>query len=171
VAAFIPGVPGLGIGRTDHIALGITNSYGDAQDLFIETVDPADPGRYLEGGNSLPFEVITETLKIKDKGEPGGFREENIAIRLTRRGPVVSGVLKGLHADHVMSLRGRLRDDGSPPWVANAFFKPECTGNQGEPARPALIMLNFVFADADGNIGWQTRPPANRARGQGPPAP
>ena len=169
VAAFIPGVPGLGIGRTDRIALGITNSYGDAQDLFIETVDPADPGRYLEGGNSLPFEVITETLKIRDKATPGGFREEKIAIRLTKRGPVVSGVLKGLGADHVMSLRWSPFETMAASLGSERLLQARNVQEIRESLRGlTLIMLNFVFADTDGNIGWQTtgRLPI-RARGQG----
>jgi hypothetical protein len=52
---------------------------------MVETVDTDNPGNYLEGKNSIPFEVIEEKLKIKDKGTPGGYREEKIKVRLTRR--------------------------------------------------------------------------------------
>jgi len=74
IGVSIPGVPGMLIGRTDHIAIGVTNSYGDAQDLFIETIDPANPNRYMEGSKSLPFNVLTERIRIKDSKAAGGFR-------------------------------------------------------------------------------------------------
>ena len=43
VGVTIPGIGGMIIGRTDHISYGATNAYSDAQDLFIETVDPDNP--------------------------------------------------------------------------------------------------------------------------------
>ena len=45
--ATVPGLPLVLIGQTDHIAWGLTTSDTDAEDLFVETVDPADPTRYL----------------------------------------------------------------------------------------------------------------------------
>jgi penicillin amidase len=173
VAAFIPGVPGLGIGRTDRIALGITNSYGDAQDLFIETVDPADPGRYLEGENSLPFEVITETLKIKDKGAPGGFREEKIAIRLTKRGPVVSGILKGLDAEprHQPPLVA-LRDDGALPGKRAPAYGSVTSGKSGTTcaACPHHAELRLRRCGRKHRLA-DDGPPAHPGPGKGTPSP
>ena len=67
VGAALPGMPGILVGRTQHVAFGVTNAYGDVQDLYIETVDPADPNRYLDGGQSVPFDVVTETIRVKDK--------------------------------------------------------------------------------------------------------
>jgi penicillin amidase len=169
VIASIPGVPGLGIGRTDRIALGVTNSYGDAQDLFIETVDPGNPGRYMEGGKSLPFEAITETLKIKDKSADAGFREEKVVVRLTKRGPVVSGVLKGLANDHVICLRWSPFETMAPSLGTERLLKARNVEEVRESLRGlTVIMLNFGFADINGNFGWQTtgRLPI-RARGEG----
>jgi penicillin amidase len=105
VGANIPGLPGIVVGRTDHVAYGMTNAYGDTQDLYVETVDPRNPDRYVEGEKSLPFSIIEETLSIKDKSAPRGFREERVKIRLTRRGPVISGVLSNLKTDKVLTLR------------------------------------------------------------------
>ena len=62
VGATIAGLPGLAIGRTNHIAIGMTVAFGDTQDLYVETVDPENSANYLEGNVSKPFSVITETL-------------------------------------------------------------------------------------------------------------
>jgi penicillin amidase len=156
VGVTIPGVPGMTIGRTDHIALGVTNAYGDTQDLYVETPDPQKPDHYLEGTVSKPFEIVEERLKIREKGAPGGFKEETIRIRLTRRGPVVSDVLPGYKADKVLSLRWSAVEAQSP----SLGFERLLTAKNVAQIREALqdvnqISLNFVFADMDGQIGWQ----------------
>ena len=90
VGAAYPGVPGL-VGRTAHVAFGVTNAYGDSQDLFIEKVAPGQPDHYVDGDQVRPFKVIEDTIRVKDKAAPGGYREEKMTIRSTVRGPVITG--------------------------------------------------------------------------------
>jgi penicillin amidase len=156
VGVTIPGLGGMPIGRTNHIAIGVTNAYGDTQDLYVETVDPNEPGNYLEGDNSIPFERIEEKLKIKDKEAPGGFREENIKIRLTRRGPVISGIMPGLKTAKVISMRWSSFEAMAP----SVGFERLIECRTVSEIRQALkdvnqIALNYAFADSRGNIGWQ----------------
>ncbi len=169
VGVTIPGLPGMVVGRTERIAVGITNTYADAQDLYVETVDPADPARYLEGRKSIPFEVIRETLRIKDGKAAGGFREESVTIRLTRRGPVITDILPGLKSRKVITIRWSPFETMKPSFGLDRIM----TAKSVHDMRAAIgeitpIMLNFVFADADGRIGWQTsgRLPI-RSRGDG----
>jgi penicillin G amidase len=155
VGVHIAGLPVMPIFRNEHVAVGITNAYGDVQDLYIETVDPANPDHYLEGKNSIPFTIIGETLKIRDKNEKSGFREEPVEIRYTRRGPVVSDVLKGLDTDKVMSLRWAPYEPMKSRLGVAAFMRARSV----DEIRRCLtgfdvIMLNFVFGDTAGNIGW-----------------
>jgi penicillin amidase len=155
VGVGIPGIPAMIVGRNEHIAVGVTNAYGDAQDLYVETIDPQNPDRYLEADQSLPFEVLIEKLSIKDKNSPGGKREKEIKIRLTRRGPVVSGVLAGLKTEKVITLRWAPFETMGPFIGADRIMMAK----SAEEVRQALskfdiMMLNFVFADKDGNMGW-----------------
>jgi penicillin amidase len=155
VGVHIPGLPAMPIFRNRYLAAGITNAYGDVQDLYIETLDPADAGRYLEGSQSYPFAVIEETLRYRDKEAPGGMAEEKLTIRKTRRGPVISGVFPGLAGDRVVSLR----------WAAVETIQPATRFIEAMTARSvkafqesirhwSAIVLNFVCADIEGNIGW-----------------
>ncbi len=155
VGVHIPGLPAMPIFRNSHLAAGVTNAYGDVQDLHIETLDPADAGRYLEGDRSQPFEIIAETLRYRDKKAPGGMAEEKLTIRATRRGPVISGVFPGVADDRVVSLR----------WAAAEAMQPEARYIEAMTARSvtafheairhwSAIVLNFVSADTGGNIGW-----------------
>jgi len=155
IGAGIPGLHATIVGRNEHIAAGVTNAYGDAQDLYVETIDPKNPDRYLEGDQSIPFEVITEKLSIKDKNSPGGIREKEIKIRLTRRGPVVSGMLSGLKTDKVITMRWAPFETMGPFLGADQIMMAKSAGEVREAlSRFDIMMLNFVFADKDGNIGW-----------------
>jgi penicillin amidase len=156
VGVAVPGIGGMAVGRTEYIAVGVTNSYGDTQDLYIESLDPENPNNYLEGEKSIPFEIIEETLKIRDKTAPGGFREEKIKIRLTRRGPVISGIMTGLKTDKVITIRWSSFEAMAP----SVGFERLIECRTVSEIRRALkdvnqIALNFVFADSRGNIGWQ----------------
>ncbi len=157
IGANIPGISGMTIGRTDHIAIGVTNGYGDIQDLYIETIDPKNPDRYLEGKRSLPFEIVEETIKMKDKNAPDGFKTETVKIRSTKRGPVVSGILADFGGDKVITLRWSPYETMEPSLGGNTILKARTVHDVREGLRlQTAIMLNFVFADDQGNIAWQT---------------
>ena len=156
IGVTIPGMGGMVIGRTDHIATGVTNAYGDTQDLYVETVDPENPDNYLEGNVSIPFEVIEDTLKFKDKSVSGGFKEEKIIIRLTRRGPVISGIMPGLETDRVITVRWSSFEAMAPRIGFERLIRSRTVAEVRQALKDAnQISLNFVFADHRGDIGWQ----------------
>ena len=156
VGVSVPGIGSMVIGRTEHFAVGATNAYGDTQDLYVETIDPNKPGNYLEGNKSIPFEVIEETLKIKDKTASGGFREEKIKIRLTRRGPVISGILPDLKTDNVISVRWSSFEAMTHSIGLERFIECRTVSEIRQALKDVnQVALNFVFADSHGNIGWQ----------------
>lgn len=155
VGAIVPGIPGMVIGRTDYFAMGVTNAYGDCQDLYVESLDPNRPDHYLEGTQSLPFTTITEQLKIRDKSSPGGHRQEQLKIKFTKRGPVVSGALPSLRTDKVITLRWAAAETMWPKVGLEDLLRARSV----DQVRSALsnltfIVLNMVFADVKGNVGW-----------------
>jgi penicillin amidase len=155
VGVHVPGLPLMPIFRNRSVAIGITNAYGDMQDLYVETVDPANPDHYLEGNRSIAFAVVHEKMRIRDKKAKMGYREEPVTIRYTHRGPVVSDVLKGLETDQVMSLRWAPFESMSPTLGVTEMINAKNVGDiRRALALANVIMLNFVFADTDGNIGW-----------------
>ena len=157
VGAGFPGLAGMIVFRNMHVAVGVTNSYGDAQDLYVETVDPQNPDHYLEGDNSIPFSILEENLTIKDKKSPNGIRQETIQIRLTQRGPVVSNIFPKLKTDKILTLRWAPFDTIQPEFPLGKLLHARSAAD----IRSALgdlniVNLNFVFADVEGSIGWQT---------------
>ena len=150
-----PGTVGLAIARTEHVAYGVTNSYGDGIDLFIETADPDNPEHYLEQGRSVPYEIIEEVMRVRDF-QNGGFSEQPLRIRLTRRGPVIS--------DH-----GMTPDDGriiTARWAAPEYMAPDLgelgpmRANSVQEAGDEIAHINapynYVVIDSENNIGHFT---------------
>ncbi|MCC5812398.1 MAG: penicillin acylase family protein [Ectothiorhodospiraceae bacterium] len=158
VGAAIPGLPGLVVGRNRHVAFGVTNSYGDMQDVYIEHLDPDDPGAYLEGGRSTPLRTRTETIRVRDAEAPGGFREEQLVVRETRRGPVISDNRRGRAGERVLSLRWAAADPDA--WEREPGFHALWRADSADALEDALrridiFLFNVVYATADGDIGFR----------------
>ena len=155
VGASLPGVPGILVGRTQHVGFGVTNAYGDVQDLYIETLDPANPANYLDGGQSVPFGLINEVIRVKDSGAPSGLRDHALTIRTTRRGPVISDH-KGLgpEGDQLLVLRSTDAEVFAPQLgIEGLLTAPNAAAFDAEVQKIDLMMFNFVYADDAGAIG------------------
>lgn len=168
VGAAGPGIPGIAVGRTSHLALGVTNAYADVVDLFIETEDPDRPGHYLEGDESHPFEVIEETVRVRQRPGSNEFREVPLRIRLTRRGPVISDHGMGVAAGKLLSMRWSATEAMQADTGAWALFTAEDVDAARRAIGRSTAPYNYVIADTAGSIGHATggRVPVRR-RGDG----
>ncbi|MGH2376322.1 MAG: penicillin acylase family protein [bacterium] len=160
--ATFPGVPGIIIGHNRDIAWGVTNANPDVQDLFVERFHPNDPSRYLYKGQWVPATVVRESIKVKG-------RKDLVVevVRITRNGPVISNVVRGLNA--YLALRWTALESSSIVEAVDAINH----ASSWEEFRLALRAWdapsqNFVFAHRNGDIGYQMpgRIPI-RARGTG----
>ena len=97
VGATSPGFPAVVLGHNQRIAWGLTSSDIDVEDIFLERVDPADPGRYQTPGEPQPFVAREEVIAVK------GAPAERRTVRSTRHGPVISD-LPGLAVSSPPSL-------------------------------------------------------------------
>jgi penicillin amidase len=167
------GVPGVIVGHNDHIAWGVTNVDPDVQDLFMERINPDDPNQYLVNEHWVDMDTRDETIQVAG-GEP-----VTITIRSTRHGPIVSDVDDDIRAmaqagigeggSLAVSLRWTALE---PTRIFRAVLGLDRAANWAE-FRSALEYWdvpsqNFVYADTEGNIGYQTpgRIPV-RAQGDG----
>ncbi len=151
----LPGLPGFLVGRTQNVAWGVTNGYGDAQDLFIEEIDPATPSHVIEGVASTPLIIREEIIRVKDGDSDGGFRDEKITIRSTSRGPIVTdhaafGPVEGID----LSLRWTLAGPQRGQIGVDRFM----SAKNAEEFEQAIfdidvMFFNIAFADRQGAIG------------------
>ena len=150
------GWPGLAVGRSSHIAWGVTNSAADISDLFIEKEDLERDGDYLEGERSLPFQIVNETIRIRDPDAPGGFRERPLKIRYTRRGPVISDFWLWDHGGRTVSLRWSVAESLGSQIGVDSLMLAKDVFEAGEAIRDIVGALNYNVADTRGNIAHFT---------------
>src|SRR5262249_28880126 len=81
--ATAPGVPGIVMGRSPHIAWAFTTTFADTQDV-VET--PAGEGMYATPDGPRPF--VTREERIRVRGRPDVL----LQVRETRHGPVISDI-------------------------------------------------------------------------------
>ncbi len=140
----LPGLPAVIIGHNARIAWGVTNLQFDVQDLYIEKLDPAS-GRYLFDGKVEQARLEREIVRVR------GAAIVPLAVWVTRHGPIFV-------SDHnrFLALRWTAAEPGG---FAFPFFDLN-RASEWQEFRAALSNYpgpaqTFVYADVDGNIGWQ----------------
>jgi len=140
----------------------VTNTGPDVQDLYIERINPDNPYQYEYDGRWEDMTVLREEIAVKGRDQP-----EQLEVRLTRHGPIMNDV--GFDAEETMSLRWTALEGGQ---LFRSVYMLD-TASSWEEFREALRYWqapsqNFVYADAEGNIGYQM--PGNipiRPKGEG----
>ncbi len=98
----IPGIPAVLVGRNDALGWGLTSSYLDDQDIYIERLNPENPGEYLTPDGYRPFETRSTVITVR------GAEPVTQTLRWTRHGPVIPAPHFGAAAvtppGHVASL-------------------------------------------------------------------
>jgi penicillin amidase len=138
----------------------------DTQDLFVETVDPANPADYLFRGASTPFAVRHETIKVANGADV------ELDVRSTAHGVVLSDVDDRLKDGPVLALRWTTTAEVD--LAIESFFKVDLatTFDEFHAAFEGYNSpsQNFIYADVDGNIGY-VLPGLIPIRGQLPACP
>jgi len=142
--AAIPGLPCVILGHNDRIAWGVTNLQFDVQDLYQEKLDLRS-GRYVFRGRLEQARLERDVIPVR--GSAGvEFRQW-----VTRHGPIVSD-----EGNRPLALRWGAAEPGAFQWV---FLDVNRAGNWQEftaaLARYPGPGQNFIYADVDGNIGYQ----------------
>lgn len=109
IGATIPGIPSVQSGRSQNLGWGVTSSYLDDLDVYIERLNPDNVQEYLTPDGFKPFITRKSIIQIKD-AEP-----VTVTLRRTENGPV----LPASHANlgtitppgHVASIAWTALDD------------------------------------------------------------
>jgi penicillin amidase len=156
------GVPGVVIGHNDRIAWGVTNLAADTQDLYIERLNPDDPNQYEVDGQWVDLEVRTEVIEI------AGTTPTEIEVKTTRHGPIISdrydplenfGREAGIEVptNYAVAFRWTALE---PARLVHAVLGINEAANWDEfreaVSRWDIAGQNFVYADVEGNIGYQS---------------
>ncbi|MEQ8589657.1 MAG: penicillin acylase family protein [Roseitalea porphyridii] len=174
IGVSLPGTPYVLLGRGNDIAWGFTNTATDAQDVFIERVNPDAPDQYLTPTGWTQFGEKQETIRVK-----GGEARE-FTRRWTRHGPVLPAGFKNfdklLPDNTVAALQWTaLAHDDTTALVGPRLYAMR-TVEDFQNGFDAFVtpMQSMVVADTGGNIGFVAagrvplRDPSNQLMGRAP---
>ena len=146
--ATLPTNPFPVFGQTDRVAYGFTNVMADIQDLFVERLNADDARLYEFEGGWREAEVVREEIRVK-----GRSHAEAMDITVTHHGPIVSDAL-GAEEPLALSWTGL-----QYPLLTESGYDLARARNGDELLEAAATHhvppLNLLWADRDGNIGYQ----------------
>jgi penicillin G amidase len=88
--ASVPGIPSIAIGHNEHAAWGVTLSFVDVEDLFIEKLNE-DESQYEFKGAWRDVKQRKEVIHMKGKSEP-----HVEIVRETHHGPILTTVVPSM---------------------------------------------------------------------------
>lgn len=152
IGATFPGTPYVIIGHNENVAWGFTDSMADRVDLYVEKLNPDDETKYWFKDHWE--DIRTKNIDIKVKGN-SGYKTVSKQINFTRHGPIINPFREGLN--DILSMK----------WSASEVMDRTLTGlsklNRAEAVKELMTdarygkiyTQNMIFADVDGNIGYQ----------------
>jgi penicillin amidase len=149
IGAGEPTLPGVAAGHNERVGFGFTIVGIDQQDLYVEETNPADPTQYRYKNKWEQMKIERESIEVKGKPAP-----VEVDLRFTRHGPVI-------YEDAALHRAYALRWVGSEP--GSAGYLASLSLDRAKNWQEFLKALerwrvpseNLVYADVDGNIGWQ----------------
>lgn len=143
-----PALPGVSIGHNEHGAWGLTIFAVDQEDIYVYETNPANHSQYLYQGKWEEMNVVRDTIQVR------GRSPVEIELKYTRHGPV----LDEDHKNHrAYALRAAWLEIGGAPYLASLRMDQSKTWQEFRKAceYSHTPSENMVWADIQGNIGWQ----------------
>ncbi len=143
-----PSLPGVSIGHNDFGAWGLTIFGTDSEDLYVYDTNPANPSEYKYNGAWEAMTTVRESIPVK------GQAPAAVELKYTRHGPVV---FEDKPHHKAYAIRAAWRETGAAPYLASLRMDQAHSWQEFEDAcRYSRIPAeNMVWADRDGNIGYQ----------------
>jgi penicillin G amidase len=167
----LPGLPGVTIGHNRRIAWGFTNTGADVADVYVERLS-ADRKTYEYKGAQKPVKHIREKIFVLGEKQPRIHE-----VLETRHGPLITATIAGGTSPQV--AEGSITETVALRWIQTDIPISQQAivalnrASNSEEFRAAvrewpIAGQNMVYADVDGNIGYQfTGTVPVRAKGSG----
>lgn len=144
-----PEIPGISIGHNEDGAWGLTVYRTDAEDLFVYKTNPENSNEYWYKNEWKSFEVIRDTIHIKNNAP------KEVNLKYSIHGPVCYED----EANHIAyAVQCGWLEYGGSPYLASLRMDQSKTFEEFRAAcnYSNIPGENMVWADRNGNIGWQT---------------
>ena len=143
-----PEIPGISIGHNEEGAWGLTWYRTDAEDLYVYEINPENPNEYMYQGKWERMTLIQDEIPVKGKSPV------KVTYKYTRHGPVVS---EDSEHNVAYAVRCGWLEVGGSPYLASLRMDQSETFEEFRDACSFSHIPgeNMVWADREGNIGWQ----------------
>lgn len=143
-----PEIPGISIGHNEFGAWGLTVFRTDGEDLYVYDLNPENHKQYKYKGEWATMTTITETIPVK------GQKTKKVELNYTHHGPVTY-IDEENHKAY--AVRCAWLEPGGSPYLASLRMDQAQTWSSFREAcnYSHIPGENMVWADKEGNIGWQ----------------
>ena len=144
-----PEIPGISIGHNEHGAWGLTVFRTDAEDLYVYETNPENPDQYRYQGAWENMRIIKEAIPVKGRKDP-----VVVTLKYTRHGPVV---FEEKAKNAAFAVRCGWAEIGGSPYLASLRMNQARNWEEFQQAcnYSNIPGENMIWADREGNIGWQ----------------
>jgi len=143
-----PEIPGISIGHNEQGAWGLTIFGTDGEDLYVYETNPANPNQYRYQGRWEDMDIIEEVIDVK------GSTPVTVELKYTRHGPVT---FEDTDRNLAYAVRPAWMEVGGAPYLASLRMDQATSWEEFRDASnySHIPGENMIWADRDGNIGWQ----------------
>jgi penicillin amidase len=143
-----PTIPGVSIGHNEFGAWGLTVFEVDGEDIMVYELNPKNLNQYKYKEGWEEMTSIKDTIHVK------GSADVFVEHKYTRHGPVTFIDSK---RNKAYAMRCGWREPGGAPYMASLRMNGAKTWEEFREACSFshLPGENMIWADRDGNIGWQ----------------
>jgi penicillin amidase len=143
-----PEIPGVSIGHNDYGAWGLTVFRTDGEDLYVYDTHPDNPNQYRYDDRWEEMRVIQETIPVK------GQEDVTVDLKYSPHGPVV---YEDTVNHKAYAVRGAWQEIGGSPYLASLRMDQAKSWEEFREAcnYSNIPGENMIWADKEGNIGWQ----------------
>lgn len=143
-----PEIPGISIGHNEYGSWGLTVFSTDGEDLYVYDLNPDNLQQYKYKGAWEDMKLITESIKVK------AMDEVKVDLLYTRHGPVV--YVDTTH-NKAYAIRCAWLEPGGSPYLASLRMDQSKSWEEFREAcnYSNIPGENMIWADREGNIGWQ----------------
>jgi len=149
IGGTIPGVPTVLTGRSDYLGWGITASYLDDLDVYVEQLNPDNPAEYRTPEGFAPFITRDAVIGVK------GGAPRRLTLRWTDNGPVMPPSLYDLGSitppGYVTSVAWTVLSPNDTTIGATIALMRSKSVSEGIAAGETFIApsLNVTFVDGE----------------------
>ncbi len=143
-----PEIPGISIGHNEQGAWGLTVFGTDGEDLMVYETNPANPDQYRYQGRWEDMRIIEEIIEVK------GADPVTVELKYTRHGPVT---FEDSDKNLAYAVRPAWMEVGGAPYLASLRMDQATNWEEFREATnySHIPGENMIWADREGNIGWQ----------------